>query len=156
MSTALERVNNALFILGATSPIKKARPEIFNLTFDVLVTMLKLWSSQGISTGLTIPAVIGDEMEEPAQIDFAIDFNLAATVAPYLQKVLSPEASSKASTTMQSLRAQFTVQPITLYPNSLPLGSGNTGPSSRQSPIGRNFYSEPETIDSGAGSPIIT
>ena len=75
MSTALERVTNALFILGATSPIKKARSEIFNLTFDVLVTMLKLWSSQGISTGLTITAVIGDELDEPAQIDFAIDFN---------------------------------------------------------------------------------
>ena len=156
MSTALERVTNALFILGATSPIKKARPEIFNLTFDTLVTMLKLWSSQGISTGLTIPAVIGDELDEPAQIDFAIDFNLAVTVAPYLQKIASPEASSKASSTMQSLRTQFTAQPITLYPNSLPLGSGNTGPSSRQSPIGRNFFGEPETVDSESGAPIIT
>lgn len=156
MSTALVRVTNALFILGSTSPIKEARPEIFNLTFDTLVTMLKLWSSQGISTGLTIPAVIGDEMDEPAQIDFAIDFNLAVTVAPYLQKIASSETSAKASQGMQALRTQFSPQPVTLYPNTLPLGSGNTGPSSRQSPIGQTFYGESETIDSEAGAPITT
>ena len=106
MSTALVRVTNALFILGANSPIKKARPEIFNLTFDILVTMLKLWSSQGIATGLTIPSVIGDELDEPAQAALAIDFNLAVTVAPYLQKIASAEASAKASQTMQALRTQ--------------------------------------------------
>jgi hypothetical protein len=155
MSTALVRVTNALTILGSHSPIKKARAEVFNLTFDTLVSMLQLWNSQNIAAGFTIPDVIGDEMDEPPQIQFAIDYNLAVTVAPYLQKIATAETSAKAMQTMQAMRSQFGVQSSTIYPGTLPLGSGNTGPASGQTPIGPRFYPEPETIDSETGVPLI-
>lgn len=155
MSTALLRVTNALTIIGSHSPIKKARPEVFNLTFDTLVSMLQLWSAQNIGTGITIPDVIGDELDEPPQIHFAIDYNLAVTVAPYLQKKATPEVSAKAAQAMQAMRTQFGIQSSTIYPGTLPLGSGNTGPASGQTPIGPRFYPEPETIDSETGVPLI-
>jgi hypothetical protein len=117
--------------------------------------MLQLWNSQNIAAGFTIPDVIGDEMDEPSQIHFAIEYNLAVTVAPYLQKKATPEVSAKAAQAMQAMRTQFGIQSSTIYPSTLPLGSGNTGPSSGNSPIGRRFYPEPETIDSETGVPLI-
>ena len=154
MSTALVRVTNALTLLGSTSPIKKARPEVFNASFDVLVSMLQLWNSQNIGTGITIPSAIGSELAEPSQIQLAIDYNLAVTLAPYLQKTVTLEISAKAKQTMQAMRTQFSPRGRTSYKNTLPLGAGNTSPSSGRSPIGKKYYSEPETLDSESGDPI--
>jgi hypothetical protein len=155
MSTANVRVNRALNLLGATSPIKKARPEVINLAFEVLVEMLNLWTAQNIALGLTIPTVIGDDIEEPSETVLAIDFNLAVTVAPYLFKDPTPAVINKARQTMQAMRTEFVALPATLYPNTLPLGSGNTGPASGQTPIGRKFYPEPATLDTESGVPLI-
>jgi len=150
MSTAQERVNSALELLGATSPIKVASPEVINKTFDVLVSMLELWNSQSIGiTGLTLPTDIGDELNEPPQVQLAIDFNLAITAAPYIRKIPTAETRMKAKSTMQQLRNQFSPKPTTIFPDVLPVGSGN-----KSQPLGQTFYPDQETVDSESGVPI--
>lgn len=151
MTTANVFVTNALELIGSSSPIKKPLAEVTNKTFIVLQDMLFLWSSQGISTGLTLPTVIGDDLEEPASTRLAIEFNLAVTAAPYLQKEPTQFVSAKARQTMQALRSQFSPLPVTLYPGTLPLGSGN-----KVRPLGQVYYPDQETIDSESGTPIIT
>ena len=67
MSTANEIVDGALKLIGATSLIKPARPEVINETFEILVAWLNELASKDIDiTGLTIPTVIGDNLGEPA------------------------------------------------------------------------------------------
>lgn len=135
MSTANFRINKALNLIGATSPIKEARPEIFNTTFEILVSMLELWKSQSIDTGIIIPTEIGDELEEPLSTSLTIDFNLAVTIAPYLLKEPSPFVSAKAAQLMQTMRIVYSPLPETIYPDVLPIGSGN-----KTRPLGVVFY----------------
>jgi len=149
MSTANERVNSALQLIGATSPIKPARAEVINKTFTVFQQMLSLWNSQSIGTGITYPNVLGDELGEPEQIQMAIDYQLAIKAAPYIQKMVSEDVRKQSRALMQQLRNQFSPKPTTLYPGSLPIGSGNT-----RFPIGPTFYPETETLDDESGVPI--
>ena len=149
MSTANKRVERALNLLGATSPIKKARPEVINLTFETLVEMLEYWGSQNINTGITIPQVIGDELNEPPQISMTIDYNLAITVAAYVQKTASQDVTDKAIELMEKLRRQYSPQPQTKYPDTLQLGSGN-----KTRPLGFTFYPEPDELQTDSGDTI--
>jgi len=149
MSTANERVRSALQLVGADTPIKPARPEVINKTFKILQQMLLLWNSQSILTGLTFPSDIGDELDEPQQIQSAIDTMLAIKAAPAHQKTISQEVRALCKTDMQQLRNQFSPKPRTIYPGSLPIGTGN-----KTFPIGPTFYPEEDTLDTEAGVPI--
>lgn len=149
MSTANERVRSALQLVGADTPIKPARPEVINKTFKIFQQMLTLWSSQSIDTGITFPDAIGDELGEPNQIQSAIDTMLAIKAAPAHQKTISPEVRMLCKTDMQQLRNQFSPKPRTIYPGSLPIGTGN-----KTFPIGPTFYPEEDTLDSEAGVPL--
>jgi hypothetical protein len=113
--------------------------------------MLSLWNSQSIATGTDYPNEIGDELSEPEQIQNVIDYQLAVMAAPYLQKVVSQEVRANAKFLMQQLRNQFSPKPTTLYPGTLPIGSGN-----KANPIGPAFYPDPETLDTESGDPITT
>lgn len=149
MSTANKRVQKALRLLGADSPIKKARPEVYNDVFEELQNMLEYWGSQNINTGITIPVVIGDELNEPPQISMTIDYNLAITAAAYIQKTPSQDVVDKAIELMEKLRTQFSPKPQTIYPNTLALGSGN-----KTRPLGITFYPEPDDLETDSGDTI--
>jgi hypothetical protein len=152
MSTANARVKSALQLLGADTPIKPARAEVLNKTFTVLQQMLSLWNSQSLSTGIDYPDEIGDELAEPEQIQNAIDHQLAILAGPYLQKVPNQELRAQAKYLMQQLRNQFAPKPETLYPDTLPIGSGN-----KAYPIGPTFYPNLDNVLTDEnGNPITT
>jgi hypothetical protein len=152
MSTANERVRSALQLLGADTPIKPARAEVFNKTFIVLQQMLAIWNTQSIATGITYPIVIGDELNEPPQTQMAIDYQLAIKAASYLQKSATEGVRTEAKSLMQQLRNQFSPKPNTIYPSTMPIGSGN-----KAFPIGPTFFPATDAeLETEAGVPLTT
>jgi hypothetical protein len=150
MSTANERVRSALQLLGADTPIKPARAETLNKTFKILQQMLALWNSQSINTSITMPTVIGDELGEPEQTQLAIDYQLAIKTASAIQKVATPDVRAQSRTLMQQLRNQFSPKPTTIYPGTMPIGTGN-----KTFPIGPTFYPDSENaITDEQGVPL--
>lgn len=151
MTTARTRVESALQILGASSPIKKAGAEVTNKTFGTLVNMLELWGSENIAVPWTLPTTLGDELNEPPQTRLAIDYNLAVTVAPYIQKVATEEIKKIAKSKLATLRTQFAPKPTTKYPSTLPIGTGN-----KVRPLSPVFYPEPDSVATEQGVEITT
>jgi len=151
MTTARTRVESALQLLGASSPIKKAGAEVRNKTFDTLVNMLELWGSENIAVPWTLPTTLGDELNEPPQTRLAIDYNLAVTVAPYIQKVATLEVKTTAKSKLATLRTQYSPKPRKKYPSTLPFGTGN-----RTRPLSPTFYPEEDSVATEQGVEITT
>jgi len=151
MSTGRKLCERALNIIGAHSPIKKAKGETFQVTFEALVGILETYASQSVAMGNNIPALIGDEVNEPPQVTTPLEYILAVKVAPYIRKTanVTPEIRKEAKAGRQVILTQFGSKPANQYPDSLPIGSGN-----KTRPIGAAFYPEEETLDGSSGSPI--
>lgn len=139
-------------LLGADTPIKPARAEVFNKTFTVLQQLLALWNSQGLNFGLVYPETLGDELNEPEQTQLAIDHMLAIKASSYIQKSPTEGVRTEAKILMQQLRTQFSPKPGTIFPETLPIGTGN-----KTYPIGPTFYPTSEdNLTTENGDPITT
>jgi len=152
MSTANKLCRRALNIIGAHSPIKQAKGETFQLTFEVLVGILEAYASQNVTMGNNIPAVIGDEVNEPPQVTTGLEYILAVETAAFIRKptAVTPEIKKRAKAGRQLIRNQFGPKPGQCFPDSLPIGSGN-----KTRPIGAVFYPEDETLDPAVGPTVI-
>lgn len=151
MSTGRELCEGALNIIGAHSPIKKAKGETFQVTFKTLQGILETYTSQGVAMGVTIPSVITEEVNEPPQVTVGLKYILAVKVAPFIRKTanVTAEIKKEAKAGRQIIRNQFGPKPGQCYPDNLNIGSGN-----KTRPIGAAFYPEEETLDDSSGSPI--
>ncbi len=138
MTTANVIVEQAMYLNGSTSPIKPAHPLVINQVFGVLVKILNEYASKNIDiTGLVIPTLIGDDLEEPDDSTEMLIYNLAVRSAPYLQKQVSMDVKGLAKAKWQDVYNLYGPDPQELRKNSLPVGSGNK--TYIQSPV---FYPE--------------
>ncbi len=98
--------------------------------------MLTEWAQAGSLAGYN-PVFDGDDtIEADISAIGAIKYNLAVRLAPSYQKQVSMALATVADTTLSSLRAANTDLSNIPYPDSLPMGSGNTC----KSYTNRNFY----------------
>ena len=139
MSTANKLCDRALRLIGATSPIKPAAGETYQQCFEVLLSILNEYESQSVDMGLTIPTVIGNDLEEPADVTTSLEFILAANVAPYLQKPVTVNIKKKVRAARQYIRSEYGPKPEKCFPDTMPIGSGNKG-----YPITSPFYADEE------------
>ncbi len=151
MTSAADIIDRSLKAIGATSILNPAAPELINDAFEYLVELLARWSAQNTNFGVTIPDVLGDDLEEPSFVTQAIIFTLGSEISPMARKDPSKHFLRMVSKTYKSMLVRINPRPKPCYPNTLPIGAGNkTGPKSR------TFYPEPETVDNETGLPITT
>lgn len=136
MSTARDLITKSLFLGGAASPVNPASPELIQYSFEALIDMLVEWEAVGIFTGSTIPTVITDELNNPADTNQVIQHQLCVITMP-LFRIEAPSAVQvRARELMNKLRINYAVRPVSSLPCTLPVGSGNEESS------GLKFYGE--------------
>jgi hypothetical protein len=85
MSTALEIVNNSLRLCNELSGPLEVDPEMQNRGFDELVTMLNTMRGDGLYVTPKIPAALADNVQEYSWAKKGLEYDLAESLAPYLQ-----------------------------------------------------------------------
>lgn len=139
MTVANKIVNDALELIGATSPIQQALPENINKCFSTLQSYLEELASKNIViTDIVIPVNLGTDLNEPADSKESIIYSLAIRTAPKLQKVASAEVRGLSKSLFQSLYNEYGPVPEEIRKNTLALGSGNKNHHS----LGPAFYPE--------------
>lgn len=149
MTSAAVIVDRALKTLGATSVLNPAAPELTNDSFEYLIDLLGRWAAQNTNFGVTIPDVLGDDLEEPSFVTQAIIYTLASEVSPMARKIPSKHLLQLVSKTYKAMLVRVNPRPKPCYPNTLPIGIGN-----KSGPKSRTYFPEPETVDNETGLPI--
>ena len=147
MSTAISLINKALYLNGCSSQANPTTPELVQLTFEALVDMLEFWEGQNIILGLTIPSNQADELNNPPDTNLSIQYNLSELSAPIFQKVAPQFVIDKADEYWKAMLTSYAVKPVSYYPTTLPIGSGNDYDINRE-----KFYRYPDDILNNNGS----
>lgn len=150
MSTAISRVQRALFLNGASSPINPASSELIQLAFEDLVSMLINWASLNINIGVTIPENQADELNNPPDTDLVIAYQLAVLSAPTFQLEASRATRSKALMLYNGLLTTYAPHPLPEWPDTLPVGEGNMRGTKP-----RVFFPVTEGLTDIAGVPLL-
>lgn len=141
MATAIDLVNKALYLSGASSQVNPATPELKNMAFDALVDMLNEWEALGIVvTGLTIPTNLTDELANPTDTNQVIQYQLAVLSSPLFQIDAPFHVKSKAASLYTDFLTKYMPYPAPEWPNTLTVGAGN-----ERGPHSRVFYPVPDT-----------
>jgi hypothetical protein len=146
MSTGTTIIKRALQRIGASSALSEPSPETVQTAFGILNSMLSMWLSQNIHTGVTLLNVPGDELNEKQDCTNAIIDNLAVHLGPDFDNgkgVVSQDLRGLARSQfsmVKSLYQTFDI-PKKVVSSTLPRGQGNTR-FSRDSA----FYSEGDKI----------
>lgn len=130
MSTGTEIITKALQKLGASSKVSPASPESITLGMDALNSMIEMWESKNIITGMTPLEVPGDELNNPRDITNGIINNLAIELAPDFDNgktVVSPTLMRQANIGYNSIITlyQIVVVPDKVISSTTPVGAGN-------------------------------
>ena len=126
MTTMLEVVEDAFEEIG----VKSAE---VSLTSDELQSgirrcndMLTEWDDIGITVGYT-PVLNGDDtVDIDRNAVGAAKYNLAVRLGPSFQKPISIALATIADSTLNTLMASVTDLSNVAYPDTLPIGSGNS------------------------------
>lgn len=97
----------------------------FQTGIRYLNRMMNAWAASGLNLGYTIVAKASDPITVP---DGAIDGmikNLALSLGPQFDMPISPDLRKSASDGLKAIRRIAVKQRTTLYPCTLPIGSGN-------------------------------
>lgn len=134
MTTCTVIVNDALALLNLNNGILPVKPAHQARAFSTLVDMLKTLRGDGIYLTRQFPASISADLREESWATQGLKEMLANAVAPYLQR---PVPGFEDGERVLRNRGR---QPIgCAFPETLPMGSGNTGYCSTSWPY--TFYS---------------
>ena len=144
MPTANTHIERALYLIGASSPIKPASPEIKDQCLTTLNDMEARWAKQGYETGLVKAASLGSEVYNDEYFNPDIQYTLAIECAPICRVPVPPEVAKRQAELMRELLETTALQALVPEPvrfdSRLPRGSGVTR---ERADISR-FYSEGE------------
>ena len=128
MPTANDHIKRSLYLIGASSPIKPASPEILAECLVTFNDMVEQWSSIGYEVYLTKAATLGSEVYNEEWASPVIQYTLAVMCAPICQVDVPPAVAARQMELMTQL--QRTTRLNALDPDRvkadsrLPVGSG--------------------------------
>lgn len=144
MPTANTHIVRALYLLGASSPIKPASPEIKDQCLITFNDMEANWAKQGYETGLIKAASLGAEVYNDDAYNAVIQYTLAVECAPICRVSVPPEVAKRQAELMRELMETTklgALVPVAVrYDSRLSRGSGVTR---ERADISR-FYSDGE------------
>lgn len=151
METAQVLINDALqelIVQAIEQPIEQVD---FNIAKRYMNRMMAELAADGVTLGYTQIVNPADLVTIPDGAVNGLIYNLALHLATTYDVAVSPELAVKAADGKR-IMTKIAVQPSpSNYPDSLPIGSGNTGENERD----YTFYSEqPDTIDTENGGVI--
>lgn len=130
METANSLVRDALaeiLVQPAEQPVQAVD---FQTGVRYLNRMMAMWDADGISLGYTQVVNSADPITVPAGAISGMLYNLALLLAPQYGMQINPELRSAANQGLNAIRKiAVKIQP-TVYPCTLPIGSGNEGNTS--------------------------
>ena len=104
--------------------------------------MMAGWSSKGIDLGFTPIVSLGDAMTVPDGALEGIVFNLAIKIAPQYDVPVTIDLRIAAKDAYQTILRIARIRPLSKYPGTLPIGSGNEGETVFQD---NHFYTDDES-----------
>lgn len=126
---AQETIKDALYMLQEESDIVVADDSAYDRGLRFLNSFLKIWYGQGLKifTGNGVQTL---QSELPVIDDayMAVVSNFAIYVAPFWGATPSNEAVMTAATTEAEMRALYGADVNSVFPSTLPIGSGNEWP----------------------------
>lgn len=129
MASTISHVTAALELIGASSPIKPASPEIIARVKDALNQMIASWVNKGIEVGVIQNSTPGNEANEDDWAALAIRYNLAVLAGPICRVDVPPVVAMKAVELYEEMRSATRltrVAPVSLQRSGrFPRGAGN-------------------------------
>ena len=144
MPTANTHIERALYLIGASSPIKPASPEIKAQCLISFNDMVARWAKQGYETGLVKASALGSEVYNDDYFNPVIQYSLAVECAPICRVPVPAEVMNRkaelARELLETTALEALVPDPVRYDTRLSRGSGVTR---ERADISR-FYSEGE------------
>jgi hypothetical protein len=91
--------------------------------------MMFAWEAKGVALGYTVVSSLGDTVTVPDGALEGIVLNLAIKLAPQYDVAVSMDLRENARDAYKSILKLSITQPLSQYPSTLPIGSGNDGDS---------------------------
>ena len=144
MPTANTHIERALYLIGASSPIKPASPEIKDQCLTTFNDMVSRWAKQGYETGLVKASSLGSEVYNDDYFNPVIQYSLAVECAPICRVPVPPEVFKRQSELARELLETTALEALVpdpvQYDPRLARGSGVT----RERAYISRFYREGE------------
>ena len=113
-------------ILVQASESQLEPSEFQDAIFDMNNFMLDL-DAKGIALGYTVVENLGDEITIPTGALRGLIANVAIEIAPDYNGTVSPALAKAAKEGLETMRLLGLRKPISEFPSTLPVGSGNEG-----------------------------
>lgn len=127
--TASEIIRDALQEINVQAAEQPIQPNEFASAVRYLNRMMTAWEAKGIALGYTIVSSPADEITVPDGAIEGVILNLAIKLAPQFDMPVSMDLRQNAKDAYQSVLKLSITQPLSQYPSTLPIGSGNEGDS---------------------------
>lgn len=123
-NTVIRDALQELLVQASEQPIQ---PNEATDAMRYLNRMMSSWSSKGIDLGYTPVTSLGDEITVPDGALEGIVLNLAIKIAPQYDVAVSMDLRINAKDAYQTILRIARVRPLSKFPGTLPVGSGNEG-----------------------------
>ncbi len=143
MSIAKQIIQGALRFRGSDSSAAPADTTLYADAFPYLLGLIARLETEGITTGLTVPVTIDDELAENVDVTLPLISNLAVSLL-FIRKPIDADQYSAANIDKINLSATYGnagVIPQQLFPTTTPKGEGNF-----TSPWRPEFFSNPDAV----------
>lgn len=127
MATAADVINSALGKISVRASEQPIEASELADSMDELNDMMSEWAGSGLPTGFTRVSKANDPITVQDSFLAAIKNNLAIRIATLFQDAPITQAlAASADSSFQALMLQIVTVDAPSFPNTLPLGSGNT------------------------------
>ena len=123
-STVIRDALQELLVQASEQPIQ---PNEATDAMRYLNRMMFSWEAKGVALGYTVVTSLGDEITVPDGALEAVVFNLAIKLAPQYDVAVSLDLRQNAREAFKSALKLSITRPLSQYPSTLPVGSGNEG-----------------------------
>lgn len=123
--TASTIIRDALQEIIVQSSEQPIQPNEATDAMRYLNRMMFAWDAKGIALGYTVISSLGDEITVPDGALEGIVLNLAIKLAPQYDVAVSMDLRENARDAYKSVLKLSITRPLSQYPSTLPVGSGN-------------------------------
>jgi len=123
-STVIRDALQEIIVQSSEQPIQ---PNEATDAMRYLNRMMFAWEAKGIALGYTVVSNLGDEITVPDGALEGIVLNLAIKLAPQYDVAVGMDLRENARDAYKSVLKLSITRPLSQYPSTLPIGSGNEG-----------------------------
>lgn len=125
MATALQFIKSAFSIAGEKADETDIEASELNSALELFNDMMVEWELKGANLGFAPVKDAGDEVRIPRGAYMAVKTNLAAYICMAFDIQFPAGLAEAANASKQSIMAIYKKPLRTVYPSTLPTGSGN-------------------------------